>query len=280
MSLLAEPLNIVGIQRFDRIQIGEALVHSCQFEEALDAITRIAVEGGPPSYVVTPNAQHIVLLAGDRYLRQIYSEAALVLPDGISLVHASRLLGGRIPCRVTGVDLFEALCARAAFEGLSVFLLGGRPGSAERTAMNLQSRYSGLIVSGICCPPFGFEKDESQQRKVEDCILAAKPDLLFVGLGAPKQEYWMHRYARTLGVPVSMGVGGSFEMVGGAVRRAPAWIRNLGCEWLHRLLSEPNRMWRRYLIGNLQFVFIVLLQKSISTTPELKSGVSQQLLRP
>jgi N-acetylglucosaminyldiphosphoundecaprenol N-acetyl-beta-D-mannosaminyltransferase len=243
-----------------RVQIGDALVHSCYFDEMVETIVRSA-RNGETNYVVTPNAQHVVLLAKDEYLRKIYSAAAFVLPDGVSLLLAARVLGQRIPHRIAGVDMFEALCRRAAREGLRVFLLGGRPGSAESAAAKLLARNPGLIVSGTYCPPLGFENDPSQREEIEARITAARPHLLFVALGAPKQEYWMYEHARNLGVPVAMGVGGSFEMVSGAVARAPRWLQQLGIEWIYRLVREPGRLWKRYLIGNLQFANIVLRQR-------------------
>jgi N-acetylglucosaminyldiphosphoundecaprenol N-acetyl-beta-D-mannosaminyltransferase len=242
-----------------RVQVGHALVHSCSFDEMLDAIVG-SVYSGEPQYVVTPNAQHVVLLAGDKHLRTTYADAAFVLPDGISLILAGRFLGQNIQHRISGVDMFEALCRRAAREGMRVFLLGGRPGSAEKAVEKLLAKSPGLIISGICCPPMGFENDPVQQGEVEAQIRAARPHLLFVALGAPKQEYWMYEHSRSLGVPIAMGVGGSFEMVGGIVNRAPGWVQNMGIEWLYRLVREPRRLWRRYLIGNVQFGFIVLRQ--------------------
>jgi N-acetylglucosaminyldiphosphoundecaprenol N-acetyl-beta-D-mannosaminyltransferase len=243
-----------------RVQIGHALVHSCDFDEMVETIVRSA-RNGETSYVVTPNAQHVVLLARDPHLRKIYSAAAFVLPDGISLLLAARLLGQKIPHRIAGVDMFEALCRRAAREGLRVFLLGGRPGSAETAAARLLAQNPALMVSGTYCPPIGFENDPRQREEIEARITAARPHLLFVALGAPKQEYWMYEHARNLGVPVAMGVGGSFEMVSGAVPRAPMWLQQLGIEWIYRLVREPGRLWKRYLIGNLQFANIVLRQR-------------------
>ena len=244
-----------------RILIGRALVHSCRFDEVVEAIVRDSATGEEPKYVVTPNAQHVVLLDKDKYLQQIFSQATFVLPDGFSLLLAARIMGHHILERIAGVDLFEALCRRAACEGLRIFLLGGCPGSADRAAEKLRTRYHGLIVCGTCCPPLGFENDPSQQRNIEECIKSARPHLLFVAFGAPKQEYWMYKYSRKLGVPVAMGVGGSFEMVGGVVARAPKWLQESGLEWLYRLLREPRRLWRRYLVGHFQFALIVLRQR-------------------
>jgi N-acetylglucosaminyldiphosphoundecaprenol N-acetyl-beta-D-mannosaminyltransferase len=226
----------------------QAIVHSSAFSDE-------------PQYVVTPNVQHIVLLATDQYLQRIYSEAAFVLPDGVSILLAARLLGQRIPQRVAGVDMFQALCREAASQALPVFLLGGRPGSAEKAAGKLQAHYPGLIVCGTCCPPLGFEKDPVQQDNIEVRIKAAHPHFLFVALGAPKQEYWIYEHARKLGIPISMGVGGSFEMVGGLVPRAPLWLQDIGFEWLFRLAREPRRLWKRYLICIVRFAQLMLRQR-------------------
>lgn len=232
----------------------------CSFAEAVDAITRHAARGGPPACVVTSNAQHVVLLESDVGLREVYANAELVLADGASLLFASRLLGGKLRERVTGVDLFEQLCGKAAEFGLRVFFLGGRPGSAQLAAGKLKRRFPRLTVAGSCCPPLGFEGDQRELQAVRDAIRATRPDLVFVALGAPKQEFWMHKHGRQLGAPVLMGVGGSFEIVGGVLRRAPRFLQCMGCEWLYRLLLEPGRLWKRYLIGNCRFLWIVLRQ--------------------
>lgn len=248
-------------QILPRVKIGNALVHGCSFDDMTQAIVRTAAFAEEPQYVVTPNVQHIVLLATDHYLRRIYSEAAFVLPDGVSILLAARVLGHRIPQRIAGVDMFQDLCRQAAREGLGVFLLGGRPGSAERAAARMQTQYPGLMVCGTHCPPLGFENDKRQQDDIAARITAAHPHFLFVALGAPKQEYWIYEHARQLRVPISMGVGGSFEMVGGVVPRAPLWLQEIGLEWLYRLAREPRRLWKRYLTCMIQFAHVVLHQR-------------------
>jgi N-acetylglucosaminyldiphosphoundecaprenol N-acetyl-beta-D-mannosaminyltransferase len=235
-------------------------VACCSFEEAVDAIIRHAALRGPPACVLTPNAQHIVLLESDAGLREAYAHAGLVVADGASLLFASRLLGEKLRERVAGVDLFEHLCGKAADLGLRVFLLGGRPGSAQLAAGRLQRLFPRLSVAGTCCPSLGFERDERKLQAVRDAIRAACPDLVFVALGSPKQEFWMHRHGRRSGVPMLIGVGGSFEIVGGVLRRAPRCLQHMGCEWLYRLLLEPGRLWKRYLIGNCRFIWIVVRQ--------------------
>jgi N-acetylglucosaminyldiphosphoundecaprenol N-acetyl-beta-D-mannosaminyltransferase len=230
------------------------------YEEALDQLVELAEAPSGAAHVVTPNAQHVVLLERDPYLRKIHSEATLVVPDGISLVYAARLLGKPLKERVTGVDLFQGLCGRAAERGLGVFLLGGRRGAAEEAAARLKSNYPKLNVVGTCCPPWGFHLHEEGLNAVARAISEARPQILFVALGAPKQEYWIYEHAASLGVPLSIGIGGSFEMVSGMMRRAPRWMQAAGLEWLFRLALEPRRMWRRYLIGNAQFLSIILRQ--------------------
>jgi len=243
----------------DRVAIGHALVDNCSFEEACDAIISHAKAGGRPMYVVTANAQHIVLLDQERPLRKIYHHADLIVPDGVSLLIAARLHGRYLQERIAGVDMFQTLCDLAADNDLHVFLLGGLPQSAELTARALKQRLPSLRIS-THCPLFGFEKSAAGLEKAAAAIRAAKPDLLFVALGAPKQEYWIYEHGLQLSVPLLMGVGGSFEMVAGVIRRAPMWMQELGCEWLYRFCREPRRLWRRYLIGNLKFAAIVFRQ--------------------
>ena len=243
-----------------RVGIGHALVDVCSFEQACDVILRHARRGGQPSFVTTANAQHIVLLEQDSHLRKIYASADLVLPDGFSLLMAARVYGQSFEERVAGVDIFQALCLRAADYGLSVFLFGGRPNSANLTASVLKRHRPDLRVTTYC-PSYGFERSCDGLDDAAQAIRAARPDLLFVGLGAPKQEYWIYEHGLNLSVPVLMGVGGTFEMVAGVVRRAPVWMQRAGLEWVHRLCLEPRRMWRRYLIGNLTFASIVARQR-------------------
>lgn len=243
----------------DRVAIGHALVDNCSLREACAAIAAHAKAGAEPAYVTTANAQHIVLLDRDRRLREVYNHADLVVPDGCSLLLAARLFGRALQERIAGVDMFQALCGLAAENNLHVFLLGGRPRSADLTAAVLKQRYPFLKISTYC-PPFGFEKATAELEKTKLAICAVRPDLLFVAFGAPKQECWIYEHGLQLSVPVCVGVGGTFEMVAGVVRRAPRWVQNLYCEWLYRLCREPRRMWRRYLVGNLEFAAIITRQ--------------------
>jgi N-acetylglucosaminyldiphosphoundecaprenol N-acetyl-beta-D-mannosaminyltransferase len=243
-----------------RIGVGHALIDNCSSEQVCESIIAHAQNRGKPAYVITSNAQHIVQLEKERSLQEIYDHADLVIPDGISLLIAARLYGRSLKQRVAGVDIFKVLCGLSAKNGLHVFLLGGRPGSAELAATVMKGSYPNLKYSTFC-PPLGFEQSKVGLKETADAITAVQPDILFVAFGAPKQEYWIYEHGLALSVPVCIGVGGSFEIVGGVVPRAPMWAQNIGCEWLHRLCREPRRMWRRYLIGNLEFASIVLRQR-------------------
>ena len=245
---------------FPRARIGRALVDCCSLAEAVEMITRHAALRGPSACVVTPNAQHIVLLESDAGLQEAYAHADLALADGASLLVASRLLREKLRSRIAGIDLFEQLCGQAADFGLRVFLLGGQPGSAQRAAETLKRNLPDLPIVGTYCPPPGFEHDPLELQVIDQTIRRTQPDLVFVALGAPKQEWWMHQHGRQTGAPVLLGVGGSFEMTAGIRRRSPRFVQRLGCEWLYRLLLEPRRLWKRYLIGNCRFLWIVVRQ--------------------
>ena len=229
--------------------------------EALEALVMLARRGTPPAYVVTPNVDHLVKLEDDREFRDVYARADLVLADGVPLIWASRLLGTPIRCKVSGSDVFPAFAPIAAANGLRLFFLGGRPGAAARAADVLRGRHAGLRIVGTYAPPFGFDRDPLENARAVERVRAAAPDVLFVGLGAPRQEKWIARHLAELSVPVSMGVGVSFEFVSGDVRRAPVWMQRHGLEWSWRLAMEPRRLWRRYLVEDLRFLRLVAGEK-------------------
>ena len=214
----------------------------------------------PPLLITGPNAQLVTLAAGDPRFAEALRAADLSVPDGISVVLASRLLGQPIPERVTGGDLMERLCAEAARHGLSVFFLGGLPGAAAGAAASLQRRYPALRIAGIYCPPRGFEQDSMESAHIRQLIRDAAPDLLCVAFGAPKQEIWMHENCLSLPIGAAIAVGAGLDTQAGLRKRAPRWTHAVGLEWLYRLVREPRRLWRRYLFGNTQFLLLVLRQ--------------------
>lgn len=222
---------------------------------ASEAIGRIldALRDGRGGWVVTPNLDHLRRLVRDPEFAVLCENADLRLADGMPLVWASRLQRTPLPQRVAGSDLIWSLSQAAAREGRSVYLLGGNPGAAERAAQILVERFPGLRIAGICCPEFGFDRDSSRREAVLAEVTSARPDLVYVALGSPKQER-MIRDLRPL-VPGAwcLGLGISFSFVTGEVRRAPLWMQRLGLEWVHRLIQEPRRLGRRYLLEGLPF---------------------------
>lgn len=243
-------INICGVE-VDRYSL----------DQVVDQIINHARSRNAPGYVVTPNAQHIVMLQNNARFRQIYQQATLTVPDGVSLLWAAQFLGTPLQGRVNGTDLFEKLCMSCADAGVKVFFLGGRPGAAEGAAQVLSARHPNLQIAGTYCPPYGFEADLSERARIQEAVATAAPDILFVGLGAPKQEYWIYEHYQQLGIPISIGIGVSFEFVAGAVQRAPKLLQQLGLEWAFRLVTEPKRLWRRYVFGNSSFTWLVLKQK-------------------
>jgi N-acetylglucosaminyldiphosphoundecaprenol N-acetyl-beta-D-mannosaminyltransferase len=196
-------------------------------------------------------------------LRALHDGASLVVPDGMPLVWIGRLRGfGREIDRVAGADLLDAICAASLETGQTHYLFGGRRGVAERMAANLVARYPGLKVAGLFSPPMrevGPAFDFSPEALAElASIRAADPDFIWVGISSPKQEYWMVKAATIVGRGVFLGVGAAFDFHSGAVKRAPRWMQRAGLEWLHRLISEPRRLWRRYLIVAPRFVALFL----------------------
>ena len=244
-----------------KVNICGVKIDNYSFNDVIERIIDHAVTGVLPSYVVTPNAQHVLSLQRDADFRDIYEKAFLAVPDGVSLLWSAKFLQTPLNGRVNGTDLFEELSAVAEKKGLKIFLLGGRPGAAEAAKKTLLSRHPDLKIVGTHCPPYGFESQPEELALINSKIKAAAPDILFVGLGAPKQEKWIYDNYQELGVPVSLGIGVSFELVADMVQRAPLWMQKFGLEWLFRLIVEPKRLWKRYVMGNPQFMWLVLKQR-------------------
>jgi N-acetylglucosaminyldiphosphoundecaprenol N-acetyl-beta-D-mannosaminyltransferase len=244
-----------------RVNICDVEIDAYSFEKVVDLIIDHASVSTTPEYVVTPNAHHLLLLQHNHYFRKIYQNAFLSVPDGVPLLWAAKFLGTPLADRVNGTDLFEKICEVAAERNLKVFLLGGRPGAANKARDVLQSRYKNLNIVGTYCPPYGFELDPDELSQINSKIIELAPHILFVGLGAPKQEKWIYEHYQKVGVPISLGIGVSFEFVADMVRRAPVLMRKTGLEWLFRLIVEPRRLWHRYIIGNPLFIGLLLKQK-------------------
>jgi len=198
-------------------------------------------------YVVTPNVDHVVLLQHHQGLRAAYDDAGLILADGAPVMWASKLLRKNLPERVPGSDLVPALFAAVTTnEPVSVYLLGAGTGVAERAAKEIETRWPAVHICGTYSPPPGFERDDAENERILDRIATARPDVLIVGLGAPKQELWVHAHRRQLSAAVALCVGATIDFLAGEKARAPQWMRSAGLEWLHRVITEPRRLAKRY----------------------------------
>jgi len=205
-----------------------------------------------PTNVAALNAGKVVAMAHDPSLRTAMAAADLILPDGAGVVWAGRLLGRAIPQRVAGIDVMEATMAEAERRGVPVFLLGARPDVLQRASEAVRRRHPALRVAGARDGYF----DEDDDRSVVASVNASGALVVYVGISTPKKERWVARRMPDLRAPVVMGVGGSLDVLAGVTRRAPRWMQRLGLEWLYRLMLEPKRMWRRYLLGNVEFAAI------------------------
>lgn len=212
-----------------------------------------ALEAGRGGHIVTPNTDICRAVAKDRALGELVGSAEVAVADGMPLVWACRLLGTPLPQRVTGADLIWSLCKMAARRGFTVYLLGGPPGVARRAAEELTSWHPRLTICGTDAPPYGFETTPEGLAPVRRRLVAARPRIVFVGLGFPKQDKLIAELRPDLPGTWFVGCGSAIAFAAGVVPRAPAWMREAGIEWAFRLVSEPSRLARRYLVDDLPF---------------------------
>ena len=245
-----------------RVRLLNIEVDNLTMEEALDTIDEL-IQRNTPSFAVTPNVDHIVQIENGGALAEIYKKADLVLTDGKPLIYISRLFHTPIKEKVSGSDLFPLLCERAAARGYRVFFLGAADGVAEMAAEKLKARISGLQISGIYSPKIGFENSPEEVDNIINRIKAARPHILIVSLGCPKQEIFINEHLEEMEVPFSIGLGASIDFESGIVKRAPRWMRNIGLEWLHRIFQDPKRLVKRYLVDDRKIVPIYFKYKKL-----------------
>jgi N-acetylglucosaminyldiphosphoundecaprenol N-acetyl-beta-D-mannosaminyltransferase len=216
-------------------------------------------DDGQGGWVVTPNIDICRRLRRDPAARALVSGASLVVADGMPLVWASRLRGDPLPERVAGASLIFTLSEAAAASGKSVYLLGGAPGVPARAAGALIVRYRDLLVAGFDAPPAGFDREPGEFAAVRKKLAEARPDIVFVGLGFPKQERVIAAFAADLPGAWFIGCGAAIPFAAGTLPRAPHWMQRLGLEWTYRLASEPRRLFRRYLVDDLPFALRLII---------------------
>jgi N-acetylglucosaminyldiphosphoundecaprenol N-acetyl-beta-D-mannosaminyltransferase len=249
-------VTLMGL-RFDALTERETI------ERVLDG-----VRAGRGGWVIPTNLDVLRQYAeGGQEIRGFYGQADLVVADGTPLVWASRLQGTPLPERVAGSTMLWTLSAAAAERGASVFLLGGDEGAAEQAAARLVEASPGLRVAGVLSPPFGFDRDPAELERTIEAVRAARPDVVYVALGFPKQERLIAVLRERLPGAWFVGVGISFSFAAGMVQRAPVWMQRLGLEWVHRLVQEPRRLAGRYLRHGLPFAVRLLTDALAARRP-------------
>ncbi len=238
----------------ERITLMGCQVDNLTMEETLGKVEGFIASGRPHQHVVV-NVDKLVKASRDEALRRIINDCALVNVDGMPVVWASRLLGKPLKERVAGVDLFEALMRRAGDKGWRVFLLGAREEVVSAVKATYERKYPQLVIAGY---RNGYWNGEAEEAAVVEQIQASRADLLFVAISSPKKEQFLGRYQAAMRIPFAMGVGGTFDVAIGKVKRAPAWMQKSGLEWFYRFLQEPRRMFRRYFIEDMAFVWLFI----------------------
>jgi N-acetylglucosaminyldiphosphoundecaprenol N-acetyl-beta-D-mannosaminyltransferase len=239
-----------------RLSLGPVSIDPVTLDGAFQAVDQL-VSRGEGGVVFTPNIDHIVVADENPRMRQAYARADLSLADGMPVLWASHLLREPLPAKVSGSDFVPLLLERAAERGWRVYFLGGAPGVADLAREKLRERLPKLQVVGVDVPWISTDEPPSQWEPVVEKIRAAKPHLVFVALGAPKQEIWIDTVRDALRPAVLLAVGASLDFVAGTIPRAPEWMSRSGLEWLYRLAREPRRLWRRYLVRDPKFVVLL-----------------------
>jgi len=242
----------------NRLQILGVGVDRVTGNEALERIAAFIAEGrehGTSHQVVTANAEIIYQASRNDKMRAVINNAQMVTADGSGVVWASKQLGEPLAERVTGIDLVNNICAASAQRGWKLYILGSAPGVADTAAQNICAKYPGCNIIGTHHGYF----DAAEEQNILAELRELKPDVLFVALGAPKQEYWIADHLAQLGIPVGMGIGGSMDVLSGNVKRAPEWMQKLSLEWLYRFLIQPTRFKRMLALP--KFMLAVKKQK-------------------
>jgi N-acetylglucosaminyldiphosphoundecaprenol N-acetyl-beta-D-mannosaminyltransferase len=235
-----------------RVALGGVLVDRVDRRGADVRIAAFLDDGGSHQ-ITTVNTDFLRTAKADPSFRTIINGSDLAVADGMPVVWLSRLVRRPIPERVTGFDLIDSSCRHALRTGIGVFLLGAAPGVADAAATELQRRYPGLRIAGTYSPPFGDDRAGEEARMVA-AVRAGGRAVLLVAFGAPKQDRFIREHIGELDIPVAVGVGCAFDVLSGAIRRAPRWMQHVGLEWVWRFMMEPARLWRRYLIDDIPFL--------------------------
>lgn len=237
--------------------VGGIKIHPVQIPDVVEIMTQWINEKVLGNYIVVSNANDAVLSNKDKSVKNAVNASSLSVPDGFSMVLLGRVFGYPLKNRVYGPDLMLEFLDQSQKSGFSHYFYGATDTINDLMIKNLRSKFPLLKIAGSFAPPFR-QLSEDEKIRVIDSINYAGPDVLWIGLGCPKQQLWMHEFSDKLNVPVMVGVGAAFDFVAGTKSQAPKWMQKSGLEWFYRLATEPTRLWKRYLIGNTVFIWLCI----------------------
>ena len=266
-------LSSDGVRHDDRVDILGVGVSSINLDDAVETIERW-IGAHTHNYVCITGVHGVMESRRDQRLRSIHNDAGMVTPDGMPLVWLLRLLGKRNVDRVYGPDLMRKMTAVSSLRGYRQFYYGGAEGVADKLKQALLNAHPNLEVAGTLCPPFRALTPDEDQADI-DAINMARPDIIWVGLSTPKQEFWMANHLGRIEAPVMIGVGAAFDFLAGTKRQAPRWMQRNGLEWLFRLCSEPRRLWRRYAYGVPGFIILTIGDLARRAMRRLRASASR-----
>ena len=245
-----------NMNKVDNLKIIDFLgirINNMKSQEILEHVD-FCINRRTPCQIVGVNVDQAIRVIEEDYSREIFNNAEIVFTDGKPIIWMAKWLKRPIVEKISGPDLMMLLCERAAMKNYKVFLLGAGPGVAENAAKNLADKYTGFNCVGTYSPPFGFEKNPDEMKKIINMLKESGADQLFVGMGSPKQDIFIYENMNKYQIPVSYSMGAAIDFIGGSVKRAPKWMSNMGLEWFHRMLQNPKRLIKRYLVDDMKII--------------------------
>ncbi len=240
----------------NRMRFMNSYIDNVTMDEAIDYIEE-CIQQRKIGQVITPNVDQIVHMETDNYFKEICDSAELLLADGHPLLWIAKWYKTPIKEKICGSDLVPKLCEVAAQKGYSVFFLGAAPGVAQKAVDKLKKELPSLKVAGVYSPPIGFENDPIEINKINKILFDSRADMLFVGMGVPKQDIFIYENMNKYKIPMSFSIGGTIDFIAGEQKRAPKWMSKIGMEWFYRLCQSPKRMFKRYIIDDSKILKLV-----------------------
>ena len=250
------------MMKSNKFQFMGIYIDSLNANELVDQVFK-SIENRKPVQIVGVNVDQIVRVNQNEKSLNIFKNSHLIFIDGKPIEIMCKLLGHPAK-RITGPDLMEKICKEGAKYGYKIFLLGAGPGVAMKCGTILMKKYPGIKVVGSYSPPFGFENDKDEINRINNMLKDSKADMLFVGMGSPKQDIFIYENMSEYQIPVSFSMGAALDFIAGNIERAPRWMINCGLEWVHRISQNPKRLWKRYLVDDMAIIplfFKELLKK-------------------